>query len=52
MNAQKVKRGLAAILVADVVGFSRLVGIDEAIVVDPPGDCVGNRQEGAVLRAH
>ncbi|MEX0351356.1 MAG: alpha/beta fold hydrolase [Paracoccaceae bacterium] len=34
MTAEKVKRGLAAILVADVVGFSRLVGVDEVGTIE------------------
>jgi adenylate cyclase len=30
MNEERVERGLAAILAGDVVGYSRLMGADEA----------------------
>ena len=30
MNKQRVERRLAAILAADIVGYSRLMGLDEA----------------------
>jgi adenylate cyclase len=38
MAAEDFKRKLTAILSADVVGYSRLMGEDEAVTVKNPGN--------------
>lgn len=42
MVAQSIERRLAAIIAADVVGFSRLMGVDETGTL---GDLKSHRQE-------
>ncbi len=49
MPEERVQRRLAAILMADVVGYSRLMGEDEVGTLSPQGDTARRR---ARLRAN
>ncbi len=49
MAEERAERRLAAILAADVVGYSRMMGEDETGMVWPPGPAA-NRSGGASHR--